>query len=123
MTKEEWWELLLANSQDLLKTVRMSANDSPQPYRLVDETVGGFKEKMWKICAEFEDPKERDIVVLIGEFIHGIDTRNHEMVLDVLNTVWAKAPDHASIHKRPAWSVLCELCSEDWIFYEESANV
>lgn len=32
---------------------------------------------------------------------------------------WARAPDDSSIHNIPSWHVLCDLCSEEYVLYEE----
>lgn len=29
---------------------------------------------------------------------------------------WMNAPDDRSIHSIPSWYVLCDLCSENWVF-------
>lgn len=32
---------------------------------------------------------------------------------------WENAPDNKSIHFIPGWNVLCNLCSESYVLYEE----
>jgi hypothetical protein len=32
---------------------------------------------------------------------------------------WENAPDSPEIHNIPSWHVLCDLCSERWVFEEE----
>lgn len=32
--------------------------------------------------------------------------------------IWDSAPDSRQIHSYPAWTELCELLSEDWVFEE-----
>lgn len=39
--------------------------------------------------------------------------------LAYLKGAWRCAPDKPWIHSLPSWGVLCDLCSEDWVFYEE----
>ena len=42
--------------------------------------------------------------------------RDWEILHHCLNTAWFNAPDSRHIHEIPGWSVLCELCSEVWVF-------
>lgn len=37
---------------------------------------------------------------------------------DLFQSLWAAAPDTGDIHARPAWGVLCDLCSEAYVLYE-----
>lgn len=35
---------------------------------------------------------------------------------------WENAPDSKSIHSIPGWNILCNLCSESYVLYEEENN-
>lgn len=57
----------------------------------------------------------------------GVPLREHVVVMlkqrdrdlpRILNAAWAAAPDQQSIHIIPGWNVLCDLCSEEWVFEE-----
>jgi hypothetical protein len=37
----------------------------------------------------------------------------------ILERTWAAAPDHGSIHANKGWDVLCDLCSESYVLYDE----
>jgi hypothetical protein len=114
-TKEEWWEFIDLYKDQLLNTIKQSEYDQPQKFRIIDKDGA-------KICAEWDDPKNRDTVTLVGQFLHGVDTKNFEAVYEVLNTVWAKAPDTFHIHYRPAWGVLCDLLSEGPSLFSEEES-
>jgi len=43
--------------------------------------------------------------------------KNWKFLCKLLNAFWHSAPDEQYIHTIPGWSILCELCSEDWVFY------
>jgi hypothetical protein len=43
------------------------------------------------------------------------DTRLH----DYFNAAWWRAPDNGSIHTIPGWNILCDLCCEQDLIYEE----
>lgn len=38
----------------------------------------------------------------------------------LFNAAWGNAPDSPSIHSIPSWRVLCDLCSEEYVLYDES---
>jgi len=38
---------------------------------------------------------------------------------EMFNQAWASAPDDGRIHLLPAWNVLCDLCSECHLLFEE----
>lgn len=41
---------------------------------------------------------------------------DHRPLINVLNKAWALAPDAPWIHEMPGWDILCDLCSEGWVF-------
>lgn len=47
------------------------------------------------------------------------ESRDHYRLLRYFNGAWRMAPDDRSIHSIPGWGVLCDLCSEDWVFNSE----
>ena len=44
--------------------------------------------------------------------------KDRELV-DLFDDAWFAAPDHKSIHDIPGWHVLCNLCSEAHVLYED----
>lgn len=50
------------------------------------------------------------------------DLRNHDIAVEVLNTMWNDAPDKPYIHEWRDWGNLCNLCSECWVFNPEEPN-
>lgn len=44
---------------------------------------------------------------------------NGQELSSLLNKVWCDAPDTPHIHSWPGWQDFCDLCSENWVFYEE----
>ena len=46
------------------------------------------------------------------------DNKDHEKLLTYLNIMWNVAPDQKWIHTVNGWSILCDLCSESWMFNE-----
>lgn len=60
-----------------------------------------------------------DLVYVIGSIDQALDKQDHEKLSDILQMIWAAAPDHRSVHTQPGWSTLCDLLSEYWVFDEE----
>lgn len=46
------------------------------------------------------------------------ENRSTELV-EFFNKTWASAPDTGYIHAIPAWHILCDLCSESIVLYED----
>lgn len=44
--------------------------------------------------------------------------RNDEIVY-LFDSAWASAPDDGRIHVIPCWNILCDLCSESYLLFEE----
>ena len=44
--------------------------------------------------------------------------RNHDALLRLFHQAWTAAPDDVLIHSWNGWFDLCDLCSEEWVFYE-----
>lgn len=51
------------------------------------------------------------------------NTRNWKMCHQIIHRVWQALPDHHSIHGINGWSLLCDLCSETWVFDESEGGV
>lgn len=42
----------------------------------------------------------------------------------VLNMIWHRAPDNRSVlYSFAGWGVLCDLCSEEWVLYDDDERV
>lgn len=54
--------------------------------------------------------------MIVASMINAYRIKDHEHVYEVLENIWADAPDHPKIHDWTGWNVLCDLCSS----YEET---
>ena len=59
-----------------------------------------------------ETKKLADVITSLKE------THSTELV-EYFNKTWASAPDTGYIHAIPAWHILCDLCSESIVLYED----
>ena len=48
----------------------------------------------------------------------GKEEKYSEKLFSYLNSSWFHAPEKGC-REIPGWFVLCDLCSENWVFYEE----
>ena len=63
---------------------------------------------------------ERYNVGKLSAFRNAVKERNWVVASSAMNTAWFNAHDNASIHSIPSWGVLCDLCSETWVFPRET---
>lgn len=89
-----WWLGFIAVCSDL------------GPYRK-------FRERVAKICDE---------LVEFDKQLPHISERTDEQgrqAARFMDRIWSTMPDDRSIHSLPRWFLLCDLCSEAWVFEEE----
>ena len=43
-------------------------------------------------------------------------------IADIFEQAWGAAPDSSSIHHIPSWGVLCNLCSEAHVLFDDDGN-
>lgn len=60
--------------------------------------------------------KQRD------KFEAAVVFRDVEEICRLLQLTWENAPDRAEIHSWSGWSVLCDLCSENYLVKEGDAK-
>lgn len=76
------------------------------------ETVDTYWDTLYDILARFvpkEQLKEADNLRL----------QQDVKLENLFQTAWSNAPDNKSIHSIPGWGVLCELCSESYVLFDE----
>lgn len=56
-------------------------------------------------------------------FDKSIERKDHAKCHEILEDAWVRAPDSPVIHSWPAWNVLCNLCSEYWVFEDDQDNM
>lgn len=103
-TQEDWWAVLEAAWDDILITTQqlgydlnvIATDDLTRDGRMVD---GG------RTCLE--------------DLVAAKQSRDWQRVRQYLGAFWMAAPDNPFIRDYPAWSQLCDLCSEDWVFNPE----
>lgn len=69
-----------------------------------------YKKEIQELVDRFY-PKDCEIDIFI-------ESEDNETMLEILNETWTRAPDLLEVSTIPGWDELCDLCSEDWVFYE-----
>lgn len=67
---------------------------------------------------EFQNLDGTLLGVPLREYVTTMFERRDADIPRILNAAWGAAPDQPSIHSIPRWNVLCDLCSEEWVFEE-----
>jgi len=53
--------------------------------------------------------------------ITNLKNNKDKKLWEYFEKAWESAPDSISIHYNIGWYDLCDLCSENWVFYEEES--
>lgn len=77
--------------------------------------VYDYWDDLSSILSRFVEPEELTDV-------EQLKSNKDESLVRLFHKAWANAPDHRSIHSIPAWHVLCDLCSEEHVLYEDKSN-
>jgi hypothetical protein len=67
---------------------------------------------------EHEDIDGMIIVSPLWLHIEGLKEKKDKTLGRYFQAAWAASPDCPSIHDNRSWSKLCDLCSEDYVLYE-----
>lgn len=89
-TPEDWWTLAIERRDDFKKVCKLV----------------------------YSDPDRCNAEIKIMDAAY--QDKNHDMLHYTLEQIWSDAPDAPMIHQWPSWFQLCDLCSEFWVFGEES---
>jgi hypothetical protein len=106
-TPRDWWELLDKHWHNIKQCFELTG----APMTLSEEGhwwADGFGKEITR--------HEKPLIRVLDE---AKETRDHEEMVRQLNLCWIAAPDKPYIHEWPSWYVLCDLCSECWVFDPE----
>lgn len=105
--KDTWWKVLDSNWTHIIYTIPSELNYD----------LSGLASDTLQRDGKLLDGK----TTFLGDLLKSKENRNYERLLTYLNAFWAAAPDQPYIHSIPGWGALCDLCSENWVFYEEES--
>ena len=71
-----------------------------------------YRDELFNIITDFSGRDNAE------EFILFLNEQSNS-IAPIFHQAWADAPDMPWIHAIPGWHVLCDLCSEDYVLYED----
>jgi uncharacterized protein YozE (UPF0346 family) len=106
--------------QDLREMQIIADSQTSKKYEGFPKT----KEEWIQVFETWWDPELLNLVkkysdkhfVTISKYLR--EHKDYTAMINVLNTIWCKAPDGITIHSDPGWNVLCDLCSESYLMEE-----
>lgn len=102
-TPDDWWKLVDQHWINLLQCFQLVG----MPLSL-DE-----KGYWWALGTDKQATRhDKSLVVTIEELKKNRDPK----LVQFFHHCWWAAPDSRKIHGWPSWHVLCDLCSEEWVF-------
>jgi len=118
-TLNDWWRLVEENKGELRSIVSghcVTFKDAKRIERNMEPNwiVPGGRFYGLNISGIYEKLQE-EALEQFEEYIRSRNRKIHSM----FSQAWWRAPDRPEIHDIPGWDVLCDLCSEDWVFWEE----
>ena len=66
--------------------------------------------------------KENKYINPAIEFDLAAQAKDHEKLLNLMNSAWFGMPESTGCWEYPAFGILCDLCSECWVFEEPEPN-
>lgn len=99
-SREDYWNIVREYKQDLLNIM----------WQFIP-----MEKHEWHDGTFLEKPLHRKI----DEMIDNEDPEFNS----VLQKTWWLAPDDPSIHRIKSWYILCDLCSENWVLYEDDPTI
>lgn len=98
-TKEEYWQVVYDWWDDLLSIMRRFI--PMEGYEDKDGTI--LEVPLWQYIVKLKDKRDLN---LDGYF----------------QSTWLSAPDSGWIHGIKGWDILCDLCSESYVLYEDEGR-
>ena len=87
-------------------------SDAPRNREEYFSLAEQYRDELFNIIAGFSGRDNAE------EFTLFLNERSNS-IASIFHQAWADAPDKPWIHSIPGWHVLCDLCSEDYVLYED----
>lgn len=117
-TPADWWEAFEANQENLRDAVR-GYHPSLRMLQSAQRSMKIPAERAENLC-ELERKRitEKNTKDPIEEFDLAASNKDHETLVRLLNQTWFGVPESTGCWSIPSFGVLCDLCSESWVFEE-----
>ena len=84
------------------------------------------KEEYWHIVDQHWPDLINIIFMYAPEMVNAAEKARLEqdawVITDAFNMAWGNAPDSPHIHYIPSWHILCDLCSESYVLFDEEGK-
>lgn len=122
-TKEDWWALVDDYWETLLDigwrwmdlSKQATSDGLAKGDPLIKVSRGG---DVWEVGVGAEK-EDGDPLSIQEDLERSKGNEDWERLRMYFGAWWMMAPDKPEIHEIPGWGVLCDLCSEDWVFRDE----
>lgn len=107
-TREDWWRLVDENWDDLknlIETFHPSKKNAPK----MEITANRAELVRQEICSTIDE---------LGDYESLKNNRDNEL-LSIFNETYWGMPESVSCHDYPKFYLLCDLCSEGYVLYED----
>lgn len=95
-TKEEWWSLL------------------DKHWKVLNDILAHYLD--YRAYMDYSGkPTERTM----EQIVFDLKEQRNPDIARYLNSAWWQAPDSSYIHSIPGWGLLCDLCSEEYVLYDD----
>ncbi len=120
-SQEDWWNALNDNWYHL---VHLVDNWHPTTKAEYKQQIGFAitAEMAEKACNadRIEIAKKEEGLESPGvRFYKAREAKDPQALGQLLSATWFGIPESISAHSLPGFGVLCDLCSENWVFHEE----
>src|SRR5271157_1219090 len=109
-TPDDWWILVDSHWQNILDifyNIGAPLERNEAGYWWADEIFTEATRHEKTLIRTLEEAKRSE---------------DHETLHDLFQKAWMAEPDEKYIHSWPSWNILCDLCSEYWVFQPENIS-
>lgn len=103
-TPDDWWHAVVTHWSDIVEI-----------FELAGAPLG---DHWWSDGINKESSHHPEVFLAFITRLR--DERDHRQLARWFNLCWMAAPDSPRIHSWPSWSLFCDLCSETWVFDDNS---
>jgi len=97
-------------------------------WKTVDDNWGNLRDILFR----FLPMEGHEIIVGVGEVsvsektmaqhVEFLKEEHHGLLRCYFDAAWEHAPDRPEIHIIKGWGILCDLCSEQWVFNPDESE-
>lgn len=125
-SKDDWWAALEKYWEQLMGMVDIyhpASKNEPSLKQLAALPItASAPEKACTAVRANIAAEESELESPSVRFAKARSVKDHETLGNLLSATWFGIPESMGAHSIPGFGVLCDLCSENWVFDEEEAR-